>query len=60
VGVLGLATLPRVGCDTRPECLSLSFPTSEAVARLHGASQLSCVYLGASACVRALCKRTDE
>ena len=26
MGVLGLATLPHVGCDTRPECLSLSSP----------------------------------
>lgn len=60
MGVLGLATLPLVGCDILPECLSLSFPTSEAMARLHGASWLSSVYLGASTCVHAVCKRIDE
>lgn len=62
---LGLATLPLIGCDTLCECkppslLEPQFPTSEAEARLQGASRLSCVYLGASTRTRVVYKCTDE
>lgn len=48
---LGLATLPLIGCDTLRECKPSKacwsqFPTSEAEARLQGASRLSCVFGG--------------
>lgn len=40
--------------------MSLRFPTSEAVVSLQGASQLSCMYLGASTCVRVVYKCIGE